>query len=127
MENVTYFENEILVLDVKKLIFKREKKEISLSKNQTRLIDFLIKGVTQKEELINLLWKSSPRKSIENSYNQLVFKTRAVLIDNGLPEDFLITIPRYGLCINKNYISRNISKGNIITEVYNDHSCLIEV
>jgi len=125
MENVTYFENEILVLDVKKLILKREKKEISLSKNQTRLIDLLIKGVTQKDELISLLWKNTPRKSTENSYNQLVFKTRSVLLGNGLPEDFLITLPRYGLCINKNYIDRNLSKRQIKAEIYNDHSCLL--
>ncbi len=125
MENVTYFENEILVLDVKKLIFKRENKEISLSKNQTRLIDFLIKGVTKKDELIVLLWKNTPKKSTENSYNQLVFKTRSVLVGNGLPDDFLITIPRYGLCINKNYIDRNLSKKHINAEIYNDHSCLL--
>lgn len=125
MKNITYFENEILVLDVQKLILKKEKKEISLSKNQTRLIDFLIKGVTQKDELIHLLWKENPRKSTENSYNQLVFKTRSVLIDNGLPADFLITIPRYGLCINKNYIDKNLSKSHIKTEIYNDHLSLL--
>lgn len=124
MENVTYFENEIMVLDVQKLIYKRKNKEIFLSKNQTRLIDLLIKGINQKEQLINLIWKQSPRKSTENSYNQLIFKTRSVLSENGLPDDFIITIPRYGLCINKNYIVQIPQNTKISTKLYNDHSCL---
>lgn len=124
MENVTYFENEILVLDVKKLVYKINNIEIRLSKKQTKLIDFLIKGINQKEEIISLMWNENANKSVVNSYNQLVYQTRSLLIDNGLPDDFIITIPRYGLCINKNYIDRNLANKNFLTKMYSDHSCL---
>lgn len=124
MKNVTYFENDMLVLDVKKLTFKRQKKEVALSKYQTRLIDALIKGINEKEALFSMVWNDSAGKNKENSFNQLIFRTRILLSEHGLPDDFIITIPRYGLCINRNYISRVSTNSEVSTRLYNDHSCL---
>lgn len=124
MKNITYFENEMLVLDVKKLIFKRNNKNITLSKHQTRLIDALIKGINEKEGVMALVWNGKLSKYNDNSFNQLVFRTRMLLSENDLPDDFIITIPRYGLCINKNYISRVSTTSEVSTRLYNDHACL---
>jgi len=124
MKNVTYFENDILVLDVKKLILKRHNKKIVLSKHQTRLIDALIKGINEKNDIMAMVWNNTLSKPKENSFNQLVFRTRMLLNENGLPDDFILTIPCYGLCINKNYVSRVSTNSGFSTRLYDDHSCL---
>lgn len=71
-----------------------------------------------------MVWNDSTGKNKENSFNQLIFRTRILLSENGLPDDFIITIPRYGLCINRNYISRVSTNSEVSTRLYNDHSCL---
>lgn len=124
MKNVTYFENDILVLDVKKLILKRHNKKIALSKYQTRLIDALIKGINEKNEIMAMVWNNNLSKPKENSFNQLIFRTRMLLNENGLPDDFIMTIPCYGLCINKNYLTRISTNSDASTRIFNDHASL---
>ncbi|MBD8162645.1 winged helix-turn-helix domain-containing protein [Erwinia persicina] len=124
MEKISYFENDILVIDVQKLVLKPKNKKIKLSKNQTRLIDYLVKGINQREEIVKRIWHSEDYEARESSYNQLICRTRALLSANGLPDDFIITLPRYGVCINQNYIKRAAANSEIPTKMYNDHSCL---
>jgi len=101
--NSIYLENNSIVLNGNVLIFKKSNSHATLSKNQTKLIYCLLNEVNEKISIINHIWNSKKNKSNQNNYNQLVYKTKALLITNGFPADFIMTIPGYGVCINKNY------------------------
>lgn len=122
--NTSYFENNLLVLDGNKLTLKDQEREITLSKNQTKLLICLVNEINDKHSIIEYIWGSKNSKSKENNYNQLVYKTKTFLVQSGFQNDFLITIPRYGLCINI-YITK--SKPDIedsLTNILNDPACL---
>lgn len=80
----------------------------------------LISDGNEKRNIINYIWGETDCKSKENSYSQLVFKTKQLFIKNGLPADLIMTIPNYGLCINKNYMEDKNTHHNHALKMLND-------
>ncbi|CAI0995680.1 Uncharacterised protein [Serratia fonticola] len=118
--NKSHFENATMFLSDNILRLKKSNHEIKLSKNQSKLMACLISEESEKKNIINYIWGSRDCKSRENSYSQLVFKTKKLLIDNGLPSDLIMTIPNYGLCINKNHIEDKNSHYARTMSILND-------
>ena len=118
--NKSHFENATMLLSGNTLRFKKGNDKIKLSKNQSKLMACLIKDGNEKRNIINYIWGETDCKSKENSYSQLVFKIKLLFMKNGFPADFIITIPNYGLCINKNYIEETNFHHNHAMMMLND-------
>nr|WP_314266587.1 hypothetical protein [uncultured Moellerella sp.] len=110
------------IIDGNKFIFSSLKKEVSLSKNQTKLLSCLLNDINQKKDIILFIWGKDNDKSNENNYNQLIHRTRALFISEGFADDFIMTIPRYGVCLNKNHLNLEIPKKYFSTNILNDHA-----
>ncbi|OAT33504.1 putative transcriptional regulator [Buttiauxella ferragutiae ATCC 51602] len=113
--NKSHFENSTMSLSGNILRFKKGNNKIKLSKNQSKLMACLISEGNEKRKIINYIWGGEDCKSRGNSYSQLVFKTKQLFIKNGLPVDFIMTIPNYGLCINKNHTNKKNSQADQAT------------
>jgi len=118
--NKSRFENATMLLSGNTLRFKKCNDKIKLSKNQSKLMACLISDGNEKRNIINYIWGETDCKSKENSYSQLVFKTKQLFIKNGLPADLIMTIPNYGLCINKNYMEDKNTHHNHALKMLND-------
>ncbi|CAI1888842.1 Uncharacterised protein [Serratia quinivorans] len=69
-----------------------------------KLFICLINEVNDKNYIIAEIWPGTKAKSKENNYTQLLFQTKAVLARGGFPEDTIITMPKYGICLNMNLL-----------------------
>ena len=98
------FENEKLSLRERKLQIKNSDIMAIISKNQRKLMLCLMQEINDKNEIIELIWGNKKSKSKESNYNQLVYQTRSLLAKNGFPDDLIITIHRYGLCLNHQFL-----------------------
>lgn len=98
--------------------------EVILSKNQTKLLVCLINEIHEKKSIINYIWNNGDCKSKKNSYSQLIHKTKVFLTQNGFPADFIITIPRYGLCLNRSFIGSAPSLHVNSVKILNDPAFL---
>lgn len=107
------FENEKVKLK-QDFIFslKSNSAKVKLSKNQYKLLFCLLAQVNSKNEITARLWGNKMVKS-ENRINQLVFKFRKSLVKAGFPDDTILTIHRYGLCLNKNLLATKDSLSSI--------------
>ena len=74
---------------------------IPLSETQKRLLICLLTNINNKREIINIVWYENHQYIRDNNYHQLVFQLRALLQRHQLPGDILITVPYYGLKLNK--------------------------
>ncbi|WP_199063782.1 hypothetical protein [Serratia sp. ASV30] len=63
-----------------------------------------MKGINEKRRIIELVWGGEDVNAKEMHYHQLIHKTRTRLTKKGFPNDFIMTIPRYGLCLNKDFL-----------------------
>lgn len=122
--NITRFENAMIVLNGNRLRLKNNNIEVVLSKNQTKLLVCLINEIHEKRSIINYIWNNGNCKSKENSYSQLVHKTKEFLMQNGFPTDFIITIPRHGLCLNRSFIGSAPSLHDNSVKTLNDPAFL---
>ena len=122
LSKTSSFECNMPILKGNTLSFIIQKKEIILSKNQTKLITCLLNEINEKKEIIAFIWSDGSYKSKENNYNQLIHQTRALLIKKGFSEDFIMTIPRYGLCLNKNNLISKTPSKYYATNMLNDHA-----
>ncbi|MBN1084713.1 helix-turn-helix domain-containing protein [Erwinia aphidicola] len=77
------------------------KLSIPLSETQKRLLICLLTNINNKREIINIVWYENHQYIRDNNYHQLVFQLRAHLKRHQLPGDILITVPYYGLKLNK--------------------------
>ncbi len=116
------FEQEPLILSGNKLIFLIKNKEVILSKNQTKLIDCLLNKINEKSDIINFIWDKGIYKSRNNNYNQLIHQTRALFTGEGFSPDFIMTIPRYGVCLNKNNLISKDPQKYRSANMLNDHA-----
>lgn len=116
--------NYSLIIEGRTLKLNNSQKAVKLSKNQTKLLLCLINEIQEKQTIINYIWGSESAEANEFNYRQLVRRTRAILVQNGLPEDTIITIPNYGLCINSQ-LRNDIAIPSITSlRLYNDHSAI---
>lgn len=82
---------------------------INLNEAQKRLLICLIRQINAKREIINIVWYENHQRISDNNYHQLAFQLRALFQRNGLPANLLVTIPYYGLKLNKN-LWRSLAK-----------------
>jgi DNA-binding winged helix-turn-helix (wHTH) protein len=119
------FENEMLELNGRKLIFKSINREILLSKRQLGLIVCLLNEINEKKAIIRYVWSEDNPENRENNYNQLVYQLRALFIRHDLPSDLLITLPRYGLCLNKEWLGISNRHRQHMSCIVNDHAAYL--
>lgn len=103
MPNHIFFENNALLLKSRVLQLKGQNIVVALSKNQALLIYCLMNKINEKALLIEYIWPKQNHDLMEARYNQLIFKTRRALNDNGFPSDFILTLKGFGLCLNSDF------------------------
>ncbi|MGX5079603.1 winged helix-turn-helix domain-containing protein [Enterobacter mori] len=72
----------------------------SINESQKRLMLCLLRDISSKHEIMQVVWNDSHLRQRDNNYHQLVFQMRALLQRNGLPSELIMTIPHYGLKLN---------------------------
>jgi DNA-binding winged helix-turn-helix (wHTH) protein len=103
MPNHVSFENDNLILRSRVLQLKGQNIVAALSKNQTLLIYCLLNKVNERDMLISYIWPDKNPAEKENSYHQLVYKTRRALNECGFPPDIILTLAGYGICMHRGY------------------------
>lgn len=99
------FENDTIQLQSGMLIFKHLHKAVLLKGKSLGLIWCLLHNINDKHSIIVHLWGNSRGKNYENNYKQLVHSLREKLVSQGLPRDLLITLPQYGICLDRDLLS----------------------
>lgn len=99
-ERRVYSYNKIsLVGDI--VYYNKSNKMAKLSKNQVKLFHCLLNGQGEKSQIIDFIWGDGSLTETEFKYNQLICRTRSKLTRSGFPSDIILTIPKFGVCINK--------------------------
>ncbi|MGQ8775447.1 hypothetical protein ACUTQ5_13695 [Serratia sp. NA_112.1] len=102
VSNEPYFENSRLVLINNTLTLKEENISVRLSVLQNTFLMCLVRGITERQAIIQAIWPSTHWKDKGNNYKQLLFQTRTTLKRHGCPEDTLILSPGRGIGLNVN-------------------------
>ncbi|MEY4922100.1 MAG: hypothetical protein RLY17_817 [Pseudomonadota bacterium] len=68
-----------------------------LTENNLRFLQLLINGVTEKEQIINQVWKEQRGAISESSYYGQLYMLRKAFVQVGLKESLIHTIPRKGV------------------------------
>jgi DNA-binding winged helix-turn-helix (wHTH) protein len=99
------FESDALTFLNHELFFKKQKITVHLNKNQMKLFSCLFKRMHEKKDIILSIWPVEESRLKENNLNQLIFNTRELLRNSGISEQVIVTMPRYGLCINRDFLT----------------------
>ena len=75
--------------------------KIQLKESQKRLLLCLLNQVNSKRDIISVVWNDNYHRMRDNNYHQLVFKTRLLFKQHGLPEKLIITVPYHGVKLNE--------------------------
>ncbi|CAI1543875.1 TPA: winged helix-turn-helix domain-containing protein [Serratia fonticola] len=113
-----------LIIENRTLTLNNSRKAVKLSKNQAKLLLCLINEIQEKQTIINYIWGMAHAETNASNYRQLVRRTRAILATTGFPEDTIVTIPNYGLCINNKLIENSEAPNKLSMNIYNDHAVL---
>ncbi|QHB33963.1 hypothetical protein F0T03_18575 [Yersinia canariae] len=70
---------------------------VILTENNLRFLQLLLNGVTEKEQIINQVWKEQRGAVSESSYYGQLYMLRKAFIQVGLKESLIHTIPRKGV------------------------------
>lgn len=116
--------NYCLIIKDRKLTMSNIKKTVGISKNQAKLLLCLINEIQEKNSIINYIWGMGNTEKNESNYRQLVRRTRAILATHGFPDDTIVTIPNYGLCINNKLMEKSVIPEKLSMNIYNDHAVL---
>ncbi|HBE9082016.1 winged helix-turn-helix domain-containing protein [Serratia fonticola] len=116
--------NYSLIVEGRTLKLNNSQMAVKLSKNQTKLLLCLINEIQEKQTIINYIWGSDKNDENESNYRQLVRRTREILEKNGFPNDTVLTIPNYGLCINTKLIEQQDIPRNSSIGIHNDGATL---
>lgn len=119
------FENDTIKLNGRELTFKTLRKQILLTKRQLNLMNCLVNEINDKERIIDAIWGDGKYKNKENSYTQLIFKLRELFMNHGLPDDILVTLPCYGLCLHKELLSVSTLHRQQMAYIVNDHAAYL--
>ncbi|MBL5829511.1 winged helix-turn-helix domain-containing protein [Serratia fonticola] len=116
--------NYSLVIENRILKLNNSQKYVKLSKNQAKLLLCLINEIQEKNSIINYIWGMGNAETNESNYRQLVRRTREILATHGFPDDTIVTIPNYGLCINNKLMEKSMIPSKLSMNIYNDHAVL---
>ncbi|CAI1125376.1 Uncharacterised protein [Serratia quinivorans] len=123
--NTVIFENNVMSLINNRLTLKASGKKVVLSNNQKKLFICLLNEVNDKNHIIERIWAGKNSKSKENNYTQLIFQTKTLLARCGFPEDTIITMPKYGVCLNMNLLKPAPTDENQKAELLSDQGMFI--
>ncbi|CNG86599.1 winged helix-turn-helix domain-containing protein [Yersinia kristensenii] len=70
---------------------------VMLTENNLRFLQLLLNGVTEKEQIINQVWKEQRGAVSESSYYGQLYMLRKAFLQVGLKESLIHTIPRKGV------------------------------
>ncbi|HHA0034333.1 TPA: transcriptional regulator [Yersinia enterocolitica] len=70
---------------------------VMLTENNLRFLQLLLNGVTEKEQIINQVWKEQRGAVSESSYYGQLYMLRKAFVQVGLKESLIHTIPRKGV------------------------------
>jgi DNA-binding winged helix-turn-helix (wHTH) protein len=70
---------------------------VILTENNLRFLQLLLNGVTEKEQIINQVWKEQRGAVSESSYYGQLYMLRKAFVQVGLKESLIHTIPRKGV------------------------------
>ncbi|MGQ8776649.1 winged helix-turn-helix domain-containing protein [Serratia sp. NA_112.1] len=115
----------IFILTQSKLIIDGGKQEVVLSKNQKKLFLCLLNDINDKKEIINKIWPNIDCKLADNNYSQLICRTRVLLSKNEFPPNVIVTIPRYGVCLNRRLVVEESLRHGGSISMLNDHAILL--
>lgn len=107
IKNYGKFENDNIILKDDFFCLKSTNKKIKLTTKQRNLLLCLIGKINYKNDIMIYLW-GNDNPAHENKYNQLAFKLREALQAVGCPNDAIITMYRYGLCLNNNLLKADL-------------------
>lgn len=108
-ESDSVLDNESVYFDIDKntITFKKDKVVITLTELQGRLVFILLTGVTNKRDIIRMVWQDNHISITDNNYHQLIYQCRAVFNRHGIPSHVLKTIPRHGAKFNYSALDNN--------------------
>lgn len=70
---------------------------VILTEKNLRFLQLLLSGVTEKEQIINQVWKEQRGAVSESSYYGQLYMLRKAFLQVGLKESLIHTIPRKGV------------------------------
>lgn len=71
-----------------------------VTEKHKRLVICLLKEITLKNDIINVVWYEQGGMVSDNNYHQLIHKFRNLLCENNFPKAMLKTIPRHGAMLD---------------------------
>jgi len=93
--------NSLFVLIDDVLYYQKHHKAAQLSKNQAKLLHCLLRGQGKKDQVIDFVWGGNNTTKSESKYTQLILRTRNKLSRSGFPDDTILTIAKFGICLNE--------------------------
>ncbi|WP_262197516.1 winged helix-turn-helix domain-containing protein [Serratia ficaria] len=113
-----FLENETLSISLEKrvLFLKEEEMAISLTVLQSRMIFFLLSGVTKKGELIEKVWPDKHVAITDNNYHQLVYQCRALFTAHGLPAEVIRTVHRHGVMFDLTILEEHYVANSVLVD-----------
>ncbi|WP_411752406.1 hypothetical protein [Serratia sp. (in: enterobacteria)] len=83
------------------LHYQKYNKMAVLSKNQAKLFDCLLRGQCEKKQVIDFIWGGGDAIKNDSKYTQLILRTRNKLVSSGFPHDTILTVAKFGVCLNE--------------------------
>lgn len=96
-ETVFKLERTVLFSPTQRCLNGPEGAVVILTENNIRFLQLLLSGVTEKEQIINQVWREQRGAVSESSYYGQLYMLRKAFVQVGLKESLIHTIPRKGV------------------------------
>lgn len=96
-ETVFKLERTVLFSPAQRCLNGPEGTVVILTENNIRFLQLLLSGVTEKEQIINQVWREQRGAVSESSYYGQLYMLRKAFVQVGLKESLIHTIPRKGV------------------------------
>lgn len=90
-------EGSVLFSPTQRSLIGPDSKVVILTENNLRFLQLLLNGVTDKEQIINEVWKEQRGAVSESSYYGQLYMLRKAFVQVGLQESLIHTVPRKGV------------------------------
>ncbi|WP_145514981.1 winged helix-turn-helix domain-containing protein [Yersinia massiliensis] len=90
-------EGSVLFSPTQRSLNGPDNKVANLTENNLRFLQLLLNGVTEKEQIINEVWKEQRGAVSESSYYGQLYMLRKAFVQVGLKESLIHTVPRKGV------------------------------
>ncbi|AKA38254.1 hypothetical protein NE897_10125 [Yersinia ruckeri] len=96
-ENEFELENGVIFSPARRYLHGPDAPPVILTENNIRFLQLLLNGITDKESIINEVWKEQNGAISESSYYGQIYMLRKAFNQVGLNESLIHTIPRKGV------------------------------